>query len=110
MLAGLDLIKRTRQGAKLYVGVTLLLAGGGVSAFGPTLARHLSPDTFAAVILSAVVAGFGGLIFLCTSIRCPTCGAKWLWLLASRRTGDPLHWTLASDMCTACGAKGPDAV
>lgn len=70
------------------------------------LVGRLSPSGFFLVSVLGTSVGLGGFAYLCVAIRCPNCDAKWIWLMASRRRDDPLHWGFGNDRCPVCGHAG----
>ena len=59
------------------------------------------PASVAAFALSE--AGFA---YLCLAMICADCGARWFWLLASKRPGSPEHFDFRSDRCPICESRG----
>jgi len=86
MLA-IGLMRRKGQIVKYWLGMALVAVSCVVSIAEPILINRLTSSDL--VLLS--VAGFAGLIYLCIAIRCPDCGARWFWLMASTRADDPRH-------------------
>jgi hypothetical protein len=99
-----SVIKRTGQWWK----VLLALWGGlafGAAAF--VAARVIQPVGWSGPLtLSGSLAGVGCFAFLCWSIRCPRCGARWYWLSVSDSAakGWDRH-VLLRPTCPACGAE-----
>jgi hypothetical protein len=95
---------KTGQGWKAFIfGCGSVLSAlsivAGVMLFGgkdTTLAFYL--------VLFGVVAFASSLGFACSSIRCPHCGAHWIWLAITRSGVADWAFSLASRrVCPACG-------
>ena len=93
------LMRRKGQLVKYWLGIFLVTVSCVVSIVEPIVINRLTPSDLALLTIMGGV----GLVYLCVAIRCPDCGARWFWLMASTRTGDPLHWNMMSDRCTSCG-------
>ncbi len=106
MSAARELISRSGQSGKFWLGFGLILTGAtALIAAGYLLGQLPNPVFFGLAALGTGV-GLGGFAYLCHAIRCPACGAKWIWLMASRRPGSSGHWTWRSDRCSLCGYSG----
>ena len=104
------LLIKTRQTWKLRTMYLALGVSGILMIFAQWRIDALSADQFALVMLSAIVIGLGGLIFACSAISCPKCGARWLWrAVRTQPSGNWLHWLHSQDACPACGAYGRGA-
>ena len=106
MAAARELLRRTKQLGRFWIGFALLLAGAAIVLLAASLLEHVSAEQFFAASVIGTVAGLGGFAYLCISISCPGCQAKWVWLMASKRRGDPLHWSWHSDSCPVCDYSG----
>jgi len=100
------LIDRTHQTWKLHVdnvGVGLAMAIHAV----PRLFFRGVPDRLLAVYsgVSALVAAVGVFIYFGT-VRCPVCGANWVWRAARQRAVRWLEWLHEQQVCPVCGSNG----
>jgi len=100
------LIDRTHQTWKLHVanvGVGLAMAIHAV----PRLFFRGVPDRLLAVYsgVSALVAAVGVFIYFGT-VRCPVCGANWVWRAAKQRAVRWLEWLHEQQVCPVCGSNG----
>ena len=100
------LIDRTHQTWKLHVanvGVGLAMAIHAV----PRLFFRGVPDRLLAVYsgVSALVAAVGVFIYFGT-VRCPVCGANWVWRAARHRAVRWLEWLHEQQVCPVCGSNG----
>jgi hypothetical protein len=100
------LIDRTHQTWKLHVaniGVVLALA---IHA-APRLFLHALTERRLAVYsgVSALVAAAGVFIYFGT-VRCPDCGAHWVWRAARQRAIRWLEWLHEQQVCPVCGSDG----
>ena len=102
MSAARDLLARSGQTGKFALGFVLVLVGGTVVFIAGLLIGRASSAQYALLTLLGVAIGLGGFMYLCVAIRCPDCGAKWIWLMASKRRGDPLHWGWQNAACPVC--------
>jgi hypothetical protein len=61
---------------------------------------------YAATILLGVIVGMFSFLFPAISIRCPYCGARWLWLAASKKhDAGWFDWLMSQSTCPICGYK-----
>jgi len=50
-----------------------------------------------------IAVGISSFILLCASIRCPQCGARWMWLAVSKKKSDIWQqWLLGLNKCPVC--------
>ena len=105
MSPGMQLIVRTGQAPKLAAGIALLLGGFVLMLSGALLLEPLTMAKLLSLSIATFILGAAGFAYLCLAIRCPDCGARWLWLLASRRPGSPAHFDFRSDRCPLCANR-----
>jgi hypothetical protein len=101
-----QLLIRTGQAPKLLIGLGLLTSGILLLALG---GFFIEPITIPKLLLHTIVVFalcISGFIYLCFAIKCQNCDAKWIWLMASTRLGEPNHITYTSDQCPVCENKG----
>lgn len=56
------------------------------------------------VTAATVILMFGALALASWTVRCPTCGARWVWIAVSERDHrDWLPWALGLEFCPRCG-------
>jgi endogenous inhibitor of DNA gyrase (YacG/DUF329 family) len=102
-----SVIARSGQTPKALCAFLGLVVGGGLALFG-NLLFHWSPSFGAIVTLGGAAAGLGLFVFGCLSVRCPSCGARWVWDAISKRPANAwLASLLGSRVCPKCGY--PDA-
>ena len=70
-------MQTSHQSWKLFGGFIILFGGFVVMAFG---LAHLQDHDGFAITLAGIAICLGGPIPAALSIRCPACGARWLWL------------------------------
>ena len=105
-MPGKELLIRSGQNGKLWVGATLVCLGGGTIGLAGYLAKDFSsPEFHLASIPATLIAAFG-FAYTCRSIRCPICGTRWFWRMVSKRPGDPRHWSMHHDRCIECDYDG----
>ena len=61
------------------------------------------------VVLTGVFLGLSGFVYGCSAIRCPDCGARWLWLgVSGKSAGHWLPWLLNQSNCPKCKGANSD--
>ncbi len=100
---GKALLERTRQLRKLKWATAVSMAGTALFMGAALIMGDLSSARFWAVGALSILLVAGACIYLCRSVRCPGCGARWIWLMASKRHDDPAHWDMRCDACSVCG-------
>jgi len=100
------LIDRTHQTWKLHVA-NIGVASAIVIHAAARLFFHGKPDRLFAVYsgVSALVAAAGLFIHFGT-VRCPVCGAHWVWRAAKQRALRWLEWLHEQQVCPVCGSNG----
>ena len=89
---------------KLLVGFVVMLAGFVTAACGV-----LDPGSAAGLELAWTGVGIGAaaLAVTCWSVRCPSCGTRWLWTALQHQSARVwIEWLLAQSVCPRCG-KAP---
>lgn len=106
------IVFRTGQGSKLMVGAGLLAVGGLLNLLAILYSGSQSFDAsswLARLQFPAAILALAGLFYMCASVRCPNCGARWIWMAVSgkleRRSPGAL---LDLDRCPSCGYSGSD--
>lgn len=102
----MQLIARTGQMGKLLIGLGLLITGMMVLFLGIFFLESLTLSKLIPLSIVASALGISGFVYLCVAVSCRECGAKWIWLMATRRPGDPRYVDSGSDHCPACGSTG----
>ena len=100
MMPGIALIERTSQLWKLRLGMAGALLGTAVR-IGASEFDGLASGHSMALGFGGLFVALAGVVYLCIAVRCPDCGARWFWLMASKPSGDPTHWSMSSQACTA---------
>jgi predicted RNA-binding Zn-ribbon protein involved in translation (DUF1610 family) len=100
------LIDRTHQTWKLHVANIGVVSAIVIHA-AARLFLHGVPDRLFAVYsgVSALVAAAGLFIYFGT-VRCPVCGAHWVWRAAKQRAVRWLEWLHEQQVCPVCGSNG----
>jgi len=98
-----SVIKGTGQWWKAVASFWALIVGGCGMFWGLS---QLTADAPAYVIV-LVFGGMGlaafAFAFACLSIRCATCGARWVWMgVSGKGPGGWLAWLLSRSECPAC--------
>jgi hypothetical protein len=95
------------QLTKAAVSLTLFLAGGLLTFMGAFGRVSSSPETQLVLATAGILVALGAGIYGVTSIRCPKCGARWLWLAVSKSGASSWLATLLSrDKCPVCNWIG----
>ena len=100
------LIDRTHQAWKLHIatlGVVLAIVIHVVARLflhGIT-GRELAFYSGASALIAAV-----SLWIFFGSVRCPACGANWIWRAVKERSGRWLLWLHELQVCPVCGSSG----
>jgi hypothetical protein len=100
------LIDRTKQAWKLRtanVGVVLAIV---IHVVPRWLLHGVSGREIAIYAgVSALTAAVSLFVFFAT-IRCPVCGANWMWRAAKQWPGSWMDWLRRQQICPACGSDG----
>jgi len=109
-----SVIGRTGQAGKAVVALGGLLLGGAISLLPlPQLAATSTPA--ALLKFGAALFSLGCFFYGCRAIRCPACGARWVWDAVSGRAVNAwLASLLRTPNCPGCGhpdrRRPPNAV
>jgi hypothetical protein len=100
------LIDRTHQAWKLYTANVSVVVALVVHAV-PRWLLHGTPSRAIAAFagVSAAIAAFSVYLFF-RAVRCPVCGAKWVWRAVRQRPGRWLDWLREQQVCPVCGSNG----
>lgn len=101
-----QLIARSGQTRKFLAGLSLLIIGMLVLFLGVFFVESLTLTRLIPISIVASALGISGFVFLCVAVRCRECGARWFWLMTTKRPGDPGYIDFRSDKCPACGSTG----
>lgn len=96
-----SIIRKTGQRWKLGMAFGGLLIGGVIMFSGLSLLASNQAAVFA--VLGGIGFGVAGFVYGCTAIRCPNCGARWVWLgVSGKSSGQWLNWLLNQSSCPKC--------
>lgn len=101
-----SVIRKTGQWWKVQLGFWMMALTVVPLMINDTYYKFFEVD-FELHILG-IFAGMAAFFFILLSVRCPECGAKWLWLAASKR-GIVERWgkpVLFLTECPECKLKG----
>ena len=105
-MSGNSLILRSGQGWKLLAGGTALVIGFGGMVFGLQELREPRGIAFA---LGGMAIGILAMVLTCLLIRCETCGMRWVWAAVRNQDHQQwVNWLVAQRVCPRCGYD-PDA-
>jgi hypothetical protein len=100
-----SVIRKTGQWWKLILAFGGILAGGVLMFGGQLMLASTQKAIFP--IIAGVFLGIASFIYGCFAIRCPNCGARWVWLgISGKSPGRWLDWLLNQSSCPKC--KGAD--
>jgi predicted RNA-binding Zn-ribbon protein involved in translation (DUF1610 family) len=103
MKAHPNLIRRSGQTWNIAVAGLCLL----VAAIATGLAQIGLQSVGTALEWTALigaVSGLGALVFGSLAVRCPDCGARWVWMAVSERDHNEwMPWLLTLHACPRCG-------
>jgi predicted RNA-binding Zn-ribbon protein involved in translation (DUF1610 family) len=103
------LIDRTHQTWKLHVANTGVVLALAIHAVPRWFRDVITPQQLAIYSgISALVAATGVFIYFGT-VRCPVCGAHWVWRAAKQRAVRWLEWLHEQQVCPVCGSSGDRA-
>lgn len=92
-----SVVVRTGQSWKAALAFAAIIIGGAMSFYG----GFALPDPSWTILGTLVVTA--GLVLAWLGIRCPNCGARWVWLAMSRHhPGQWLQWLLSQPACPNC--------
>ena len=100
-----SMIRKSGQWWKAVASFWLLMFGALVMAWGLTHISIYPPDYVMPVVLAGICLAALGFAFACLAIRCPSCGARWVWMgVSGKSSGQWLSWLLSQSKCPACGS------
>ena len=102
-----SIIAESGQLWKVVAGLLLLIIGAAVGiavSFIPYLRTEaVASGRFNGLQAVSTVAAAVGFVYLCTRVRCPRCGAKWVWMAVNGKLGaGSLDALITLDRCPAC--------
>jgi DNA-directed RNA polymerase subunit RPC12/RpoP len=104
------IIAKTGQLPRLFTGLGLIASGGLVNLASIILvgSRAVTEEHWLVSLqLPAALMALIGFVFLCMAIKCPKCGAKWIWMAVSGKLGaHPLDSLTDLSACRNCGYRG----
>jgi hypothetical protein len=98
-----SVIKKTGQWWKAVVSFWVLMLGGAAMLWGLSNLSSSTPSYTSALAISGMILAALGFAYACLSIRCPVCGARWVWMGASGKSSvEWLSWLLSRSECPRC--------
>jgi hypothetical protein len=98
-----SVIKRTGQLWKIGATICVVLVGGALLFYG--IATDASKGDGGSWIVVGIVLTAAGLLYACITVRCPRCGARWVWMAVRERSSSTYGtWLVALSACPKCGA------
>jgi predicted RNA-binding Zn-ribbon protein involved in translation (DUF1610 family) len=106
------IVSTTGQTSKLIVGLSLLAVGGMVNLWAILYSGSDSFDPaalLAQIQLPSALVALVGLAYVCFSIKCPNCGARWIWMaVRGKLQGHSLGSLLDLRACPTCGKSSEE--
>jgi len=100
------LIDRTHQTWKLHVANIGVVSSLVIHAVPRWLLHGVAGGYFAVYSgVSALVAAAGVFIYF-GAVKCPVCGAHWVWRATKQRAVRWLEWLHEQQVCPVCGSTG----
>ena len=98
-----SVIKKTGQIWKGAASAALVIGGFLVMMVGLLTLSSGRPSVTFGLAIAGIMLGAAGFIFACASVRCPKCGARWLWLaIRYQPAGLWLLWVMNQQRCPTC--------
>jgi len=95
------------QLAKAAISLALFLAGVLLTIVGSLGWISSSAEAQFDLAVAGIFVALGAGIYAVTSIRCPKCGARWVWLAVSKSHSSSWMATiLGGDKCPVCDWNG----
>lgn len=106
-------IAKSNQIWKVIGGLILLIGGGATDVVVTLLAYSQGSlaknDQLYNVQAISTAVALLGFAYLCARIRCPRCGAKWVWMgVTGKLNPKSLDTLLTLESCPTCGYAGPE--
>ena len=102
-----SILRISGQANKAVVSLVVFLAGALFSMMGAFGWVSGVPQTRFFLAVAGVIVALGAGIYGVTSIRCPKCGARWVWLGVSKSAASSwLVTLLVRDKCPLCDWNG----
>ena len=95
-----SIIVRSKQSWKAVAAFATFLVGCAVSAVGSFGQFSLAPEQQFLVAMGGIVIAIAAGVFGLAAIRCPRCGARWIWLTIRKASASSWLMTLLS--CQSC--------
>ena len=105
-----SIIYRTKQSWKLHASLALILVAAVAETLATlrSMAGTVSSRDVALICGLGALLALGGLFLYFGSIRCPACGARWMWRAATSSKPGSIGKVLTAVACPDCGAPdGP---
>jgi hypothetical protein len=97
---------RTGQVWKFWLMPIGTILGAVILLWTEAHKNSLSGSEFFMALIFSVLVEAISLIFPIIGIRCPRCGARWLWIAVSRSGNDKWFHQLFQTSCPSCGFNG----
>jgi hypothetical protein len=99
-----SVIKKTGQWWKMLAAFSGIVAGGVIMAIAFAVMNSLTAESFFVCMFVGMVFVFVSACFGCISIRCPSCGKRWIWEAVRKQPASMwLASLLGNRVCPDCG-------
>ena len=100
------LIDRTHQTWKLHVANVGVVLAMLIHAVPRWFVHGMAARNFALYSGVSAFVSAGGVFIYFGTVRCPVCGANWVWRAAKQRAVRWLQWLHEQQVCPGCGSNG----
>jgi len=99
---GDSILYRTHQSWKLTVAAGGMLIGAALVTLALTRLNLATAPDYGHLSMAGVLVLLFSFAYPLAAIRCPSCGARWLWLATMQRETNWRKWLLARGSCPKC--------
>jgi hypothetical protein len=98
-----SIIRRSGQWWKAVAAYAAVSGGGVMMLFALAHLVRAGDGSQFALLLFGILVGAAGFLAACLAIRCPDCGAHWVWLAVSKQSSNRwLVWLHDQQACPIC--------
>lgn len=100
-----NVIAKTGQSWKLLaVFVVLILSGISMVIGVLNINAAASAELYFYYVSACAIVGISSFVIACVSIKCPSCGSRWLWsAVNSKASKEWQYWLNSLEVCPECG-------
>ena len=98
-----SVLARSGQLWKVLGAICAISVGGAALLYG--VISNTADGGGLLWIVTGMLLTFGGLAFACLRVRCPKCGARWVWMAVSQQNSREYGtWLITLPHCPKCAA------